>query len=212
MSLYGYARVSTIDQNMGTQIEELKKYGCIKIFRDKVTGVAEKKPQFDKLMTLVNKGDTIVVTRIDRLGRNTLQTLQLIEELNERGVKLEILNLPFDANNSMGRALMQVAMVFAQLERDMIKEKQRAGIELAKKQGKYKGRPRQLTKNNVRVRVALEEFAKGQRTVKEICDLYGISRASLYRVAKVEGIERGEENAAKLGQKRRDKFIPSELN
>lgn len=195
MTLYGYARVSAADQNLDTQIEQLKEHGCTEIFQETITGVAARKPVFEKLLSIVQPGDSIVVTRIDRLGRDTLQMLTLIEELNKRGVRLEILNLPFDANNSMGKALMQVAMVFAQLERDMIKEKQRAGIELAKKRGVYRGRPHTYTERHKGLQHALELFRnrdKNGMTVDQISEITGISRATIYRAARQQKSEKTE--------------------
>jgi DNA invertase Pin-like site-specific DNA recombinase len=193
MTMYGYARVSAADQNLDTQIEQLKEYGCEEIFQEKITGVAERKPVFERLLSVVQPGDSIVVTRIDRLGRDTLQMLTLIEDLNKRGVRLEIMNLPFDANNSMGKALMQVAMVFAQLERDMTKEKQRAGIELAKRRGVYRGRPHTYTKRHKGLQHALELFNNRDQngmTVDQISEITGISRATIYRAARQQKSEK----------------------
>jgi len=116
------------------------------------------------------------------------------KEIRAKGATLRSLTEPWlTADGSpQSELLMNIFSSLAEFERKMTLQRQREGIALAKQRGAYKGRPPKLTKNNARVRVALEEFARGKRPVRQICELYGISRASLYRIAKAEGIERGQ--------------------
>lgn len=178
--IYGYARVSSTDQNLDTQIEQLKAHGVDKIVSEKITGVAENK-LLDALLLKLEQGDTLIATRMDRLGRNTVQLLQLVEELSKRDIYLVILNLGIDTRTATGKFFLTVMAGFSELERTMIKEKQRAGIDLAKQRGKYRGRVRKYTDKHAGMNHAIELYKEKNKTVKEICEITGVSRAALYR-------------------------------
>lgn len=188
--MYGYARVSTTGQNLSTQIEALKAAGCTKIVEEKIIGTTKKKPQLDALLNDLNEGDTLVVSRMDRLGRNTVQLLSLVEDFEARGVHLVILDLNIDTRTPTGKFFLTIMAGFAELDRTMIKEKTAAGIELAKKAGKYKGRPTEFTDNNPNLVHALELYETTDKTVKEICSISNIGRTTLYKNVKERGIER----------------------
>lgn len=188
--IYGYARVSSTGQNLATQIEALKAAGCDKVVEEKVTGVAKEKERLDELLNDLQEGDTLIVSRMDRLGRCTLQLLTLVEELKERGVHLVILDLGIDTRTANGEFILTVFAAFSQLERNIIKEKTAAGIALAKKNGKYKGRPKKYTANNPKLVQALADYQTTDKTVKEICKTYSIGRTTLYDNIKRKGIVR----------------------
>lgn len=178
--IFGYARVSSQDQNLQTQTEQLEKYGVDKIVQEKITGVAAEK-KLDSLLDTLQDEDTLVATRMDRLGRNTIQLLQLVDELSARNIHLVILDLNIDTRTPTGKFFLTIMSGFSELERTIIKEKQRAGIELAKKSGKYKGRPKKFTRRHAGMSHAIELYNEGNRTVKDICTITNVSRSTLYR-------------------------------
>lgn len=188
--IYGYARVSTTGQNLATQLEALKKAGCETIIEEKVIGVAKKKERLDALLNDLQEGDTLIVSRMDRLGRNTVQLLSLVEDFESSGVHLVILDLNIDTRTPTGKFFLTVMAGFAELDRTMIKEKTAAGIELAKKKGKYKGRPKKFTDNNPKLVHALDLYQTTDKTVKEILSITGIGRTTLYDAIKEKGITR----------------------
>lgn len=126
-------------------------------------------------------GDTLVVTRMDRIGRNTIQLLQLVEQLREKDVHFAILNLGIDTRTPTGKFFLTVMDAFSELDREMIKEKQRAGIKLAKQKGVYRGRLKKYTDKHPGMNHAIALREHTTKTVKEICQITGVSQAALYR-------------------------------
>lgn len=179
--IYGYARVSTSKQNLEGQIEELKKYGVDKIISEKVSGISSKKSKLKDLLDSLKIKDILVVTRIDRFGRNTIQLLQLIKDLQKKEIDIVILNMGIDTRSSTGKFFLTVMSAFSELERNIIKEKQAAGIESAKKRGLYKGRPKQYTLNSPKIRHAIDLRINTNKTVKEISQITDVSESTLYR-------------------------------
>ncbi|MGG3556273.1 recombinase family protein [Peribacillus frigoritolerans] len=189
MTTYGYARVSTIGQNLATQLEALNKVGVDKVIKEKVSGVSKKKPQLDALLEALQDGDTLVVSRMDRLGRSTLQLLTLVEELNARGVDLVLLDMNVDTRTRTGKMMLTILAALAENERELIKEKQQEGIALAKQAGKYKGSVKKYGDNNPKMIHALELYEAGE-TVSKITKITEISKATLYRRLKELNITR----------------------
>lgn len=188
---YGYARISTDkNQKNDTQVDQLKRYGVDKIISETVIGVAKVKKLNKLIETTLKEGDSLVVARMDRLGRKTIQLLQLMEELEERNISLVFLDYNVDTSTAAGKMFIRNLASFAEFERDLIKEKTRAGIELAKQKGRYKGKQTKFKLNNDDVQRALEDYDSGKYTVKHICKLYKLSRATFYRRLK----ERDERN------------------
>jgi DNA invertase Pin-like site-specific DNA recombinase len=179
--IYGYARVSSTDQNLGTQLEHLNGFGVDEIVEEKITGVAKAKPKLDELIDSLVEGDMLVVARMDRLGRNTLQLLELVEGLSERNVHLVVMDMNIDTRTPTGKFFLTIMAGFSELERTIIKEKQRNGIELAKKNGKYKGRLKKYTSKHAGMTHAIELYQTGKYTVKQICEITKVSRSALYR-------------------------------
>lgn len=191
---YGYARVSSSGQHLTAQIKQLKEAGCETIYKEKVSGrKAENSEQFKLLLETVKKGDTIVVTKLDRFARSTKDALNTIEYINSKGVSLIVLNMggdKLDTSTAIGKLMITVLSGIAEFEADMIRERQLEGIEEAKKRGVYKGRPKKYTEKNTKLQHALELFNNREnkdakiKTVKEIEAITGISRATLYRSAR----------------------------
>lgn len=183
--IYGYGRVSAKDQNLATQIEQLERFGCEKIITEKISGVAKNKFKLDELLESMISEDTLVVTRMDRLGRSTTQLLNLVEELNARDIHLVIMSPNIDTRDHVfGKFFLTVLSGFAEMERELIKEKQRNGIEIAKRDGKYKGRKKKYTRDHMGMGHALELYHSGKKSVKEITEITGVSRSALYRELK----------------------------
>lgn len=194
MTVRGYIRVSTGEQNPARQIKSLKEHGAEKLYLDKLSGSTRNRPELERMLEDLEPGDEVIIHEMSRFSRSVVDTDHLVKEIRKKEATLRSLSEPWlTADDSpQSELLMNIFSSLAQFERKMTLQRQREGIALAKARGVYKGRPAKLTQNNARVRVALEEFADGKRPVREICELYGISRASLYRVAKKEGIQRGQ--------------------
>lgn len=188
---YGYARVSSSSQNLDAQINQLKHVQCDKIFREKVSGRQKvERQQLQILLEAVKEGDSIVVTKLDRFARSTKDALSIIEELNEKGVTLIVLNMGgdrVDTSTAIGKLMITVLSGIAEFEADMIRERQLEGIQEAKKRGVYKGRPKKYTDKNPSLNHAVELFKErsiNRKTVKQIEEITKISRATIYREIK----------------------------
>lgn len=180
--IVGYARVSSADQNLARQLEQLKSENTDKIFEDKASGATTKRPAFQQMMEYVREGDTIVVCSMDRLARNLTDLLNTTKELQAKGVSIRFLkeSILLDASGSdaaMTKLLMSMLGAVAEFERSMIRERQREGIELAKKRGVYKGRkPTDVAV----IEKAREKINLGIPLAKVARDA-GLARSTLYR-------------------------------
>lgn len=176
----GYARVSTRDQNPQMQLDALAKAGVETVFTDKgVSGTLVSRPELDKALDSLRDGDVLVVWKLDRLGRNTRNLLLLVEELEERGVKLHSLTEGIDTSGPMGKAMLTVISAFAQLERDTLVERTMAGLEVAREAGKLGGRPPKLTPE--KVAKAQKLIDSGEYRTREVAAMFKVSPPTLYR-------------------------------
>lgn len=175
---YGYARVSTVAQDLTVQNEELKKEGCEAIFEEKFTGTKTDRPQFKKLLAKLQEGDTLVVTKLDRLARNTKEGIEVIENMFDRGIKLHVLNVGLLENTTMGRFFLTTLLAVAEMERNLIVERTQEGKSLAKQRDDFReGRPRKHTKHHVQHALKLLE----NHTYKEVEAMTGINKRTLIR-------------------------------
>lgn len=180
--IFGYARVSAVDQNLNTQLEDLKRAGCTRIFQEKVSGTRTSSPALNEMLSLLRQGDLVVVNRLARLGRNTVHTIQLVEEFSQRGIFFRALDLGIDSQTPAGRMIIGVLASFNQYERENNREKSIAGIALAKAQGKQMGRPEGVDEANFqKVKLAIEKGA----SVKEAAVMTGVSISSVKRYRKL---------------------------
>jgi len=182
--IYGYARVSTQGQNLAEQKAKLKESGvdAKSIYAEKFTGTTTDRPQFNALMDVLKAGDTLTITKLDRLARNTREALDVIETLLNKDVAINVLNLGQIENTSIGRMIYTILLSVASLERDMIVERTQAGKAYAKKhKPNYKeGRPkRQLTPQYLHAIELLKTY-----TYKEVASKTGISESTLHRIKK----------------------------
>jgi DNA invertase Pin-like site-specific DNA recombinase len=187
----GYARVSTYEQNLDLQIDALQKEGCKQIYSDKISGVKSKKPDFEKLMEYVRTGDTIVVWKLDRLGRSTVQLIELIEELKKKGIHLKSLSEPIDTTSASGTLFFQFMCMLAEHERNIIRERTMAGLSSARARGRRGGRPNGLSEHYQLIAPEVKEmYEKGIRTTEEIRKIFKIkSQPTLYKILIFSGVD-----------------------
>ena len=184
MANLGYARVSTGDQSLDRQKDELRAAGADMVYSEVGSGKkGADRPQWDELRRSLRKGDSLVVTELSRLGRSTSQLSALADELKERGVALRILNLGIDTGTPSGRLIYQIIAAVAEMERELLIERTNSGLAASRARGRKGGRKREFSPKAVRK--AQEQYDKGDLSVTEIARLAGVSRQTLYRYLNV---------------------------
>jgi DNA invertase Pin-like site-specific DNA recombinase len=179
--LIGYARVSTLEQNLDLQIDALQKAGCEKIFTDKMSG-AKTRPGLDEALTFLRPEDVLVVWKLDRLGRRTVKLIQLIEALKERGIGFKSLSNAIDTTTPEGMFIYRISSSFAELERDLARERTMAGLSAARARGRLGGRPRKL--NDKQAKLAATMLKDPHTSIDEVCETFpNVSRRTIYRRA-----------------------------
>lgn len=191
MAKIGYARVSSIGQNLARQEELLKHAGAEKIFMEKQSGAKiENRPELLKLLEYIREKDTIIITELDRLGRTEKDLTYIINTINRKGANLEILSLPSTQikdpalNKLVNNLILEIYKYIAQQEREKIRERQRQGIALAKKQGKYKGRKRKYSKNSPQLTHAFRLLDQGY-SIRKAAESTGINYQTLRNYIKL---------------------------
>ena len=174
----GYARVSSDDQNLDLQYDALKEAGCKKIFDDRASGAKAPRPGLDRLLETVREGDSVIVWRLDRLGRSMTELLKLVDQLESSGVELSSLKEKIDTSSSGGRLVFHIFAALAEFERSLIRERTSAGLNAAKARGRTGGRPPALDTKEQKLLVKLYE--SGEHSIGEICQILRISKATLY--------------------------------
>ena len=183
--LIGYARVSTHDQNLGLQRDALKAAGCDKIIEDTASGGKVQRSGLDRALELLRKGDTLVVWRLDRLGRSLRHLIELITELEGQGIGFRSLQESIDTTSPGGTLVFHIFGALAEFERNLIRERTMAGLEAARARGRTGGRRHKL---DVRKRALAVELYRGkQHTVVEICDMVGITKPTLHAYIRAAG-------------------------
>ncbi len=177
--LYGYARVSTVDQDPALQLNALKAAGCARIFTDKVSGKLERRPQLDKLLAVLLPGDVIVVWRLDRLGRSLTHLIGFLSDLGERGVEFRSLTEAIDTTTAGGKLLFHIMSALAEFERALIVERTMAGLAAARARGRCGGRPR--TVDDAKVALIRELYDAREYSVDAIARMVGVGRTTVYR-------------------------------
>lgn len=178
---YGYARISTIGQDLQSQVDTLEAEGCDVIFTEQFTGTRIDRKEFSRLITEIQEGDTLVVTKLDRFARSVRGGIEVIKELFELGVRVHVLNMGIIENTPTGRLIFNIMMSFAEFERDMIVERTQEGKMIARQDPNYKeGRPKKYSKKQIEHAVKLKE----KHTYKQVEELTGISKPTIYREMK----------------------------
>ncbi len=176
----GYARVSTNLQNLDMQLDALKEHGCEEVFTDKVSGAKDKRVGLDDALRFVRPGDTLVVWRLDRLGRNMQHLIKIVNDLNERGISFHSLqeNITMDKASATGQLMFHLFAAFAEFERNLIQERSAAGRAAARARGRLGGRPEKLDKKEME---ALRTLVDSGTPIKDIAKMWGVSRTTIYR-------------------------------
>lgn len=176
----GYARVSTPDQKLDLQIDALKEAGCEEIFTDVGSGFKFERKGLGAMLDFVRSGDTVVVYKLDRLGRSVLDLIKTVEGLRERLVALQSISENIQTDSPGGKLLFHVMSSLAEFERDLIRERTMAGMEAARARGRMGGRPKKLSTES-KVAVVRKLYNDKSNSVDDICSTVGISRSTLYR-------------------------------
>lgn len=174
--IFGYARVSTEQQNLDRQLDALRKYGCDTIYNEKMTGTKRDRPELAKLLDRMTEGDTVVIESLSRLGRSTKDLIELTELFQSKGVHLVSLKESIDT--STGKLLFTLMSAIAQFERDVIADRTREGLKSARARGRTGGRPKT---DPDAVRKAVKLYNTRQYSIREIEELTGVKKSTLYR-------------------------------
>jgi DNA invertase Pin-like site-specific DNA recombinase len=177
--LLGYARVSTTDQQPQLQVDALERAGCYRVFTETASGARSDRPTLAQLLDQLRPGDTVVVWKLDRLGRSLRHLVDTVTGLADRGIGFRSLQEAIDTTTPGGKLVFHVFAALAEFERDLIRERTAAGLAAARARGRRGGRPSVLTAQ--KAKVAQEMYASGQYTVATIAKTLGVSRASIYR-------------------------------
>lgn len=181
----GYARVSTKEQSLDSQIEELEKFGCIKVFSEKISGAKAKMPELEACLAFLRPGDTLVVYHLDRLNRLSARLLMLHEELRARDITLQVMTLPMDLNDpTVGKLVLTIFSALAETEYNVKKERSRRGMEAARARGRVGGRIYKLTPEKRQLVVDAYDSMKYQ--IKDIARMFGIGITTVYNYVKEE--------------------------
>lgn len=177
----GYARISTCGQGESLENQEhtLLDHGCERIYKDIASGARATRPGLEQAKDYARQGDTIVVTRLDRLGRSTIDTLKTVKELDERGIRIEALDTQLDTSTPAGRLVLSVIASLAEWERDLLIERTNEGLAHARAQGRVGGRPAKLTANQRQA--ALNSLAAGM-SQSQVAETFGVSRSTIARL------------------------------
>jgi DNA invertase Pin-like site-specific DNA recombinase len=197
--LVGYARVSTRQQDLGLQLDALEQAGCARIFKDVGSGTIRKRPQLEACLDYLRAGDTLVVWRLDRLGRSLRHLVEAVAQLEERGIAFLSLREAIDTTTAGGRLQLHLFAALAEFERELIRERSQAGREVAKAAGRLGGRPPKLTPEKKAAAIAMR--AEGKMTMSQIARSLGVGRTTLYdhidQLPPLDGIARPSKNDAR---------------
>lgn len=176
--IYGYARVSTEDQSLNLQHDAFKKYGVDEVFEEKMSGTRKDRPQLEALLSVLKKGDKVVVYKLDRISRSTKHLIELTELFAEKGVEFVSIQDNIDTTTAMGRFFFTIMAGVAQLERDIISDRTKAGLEAARARGRLGGRP---AADQNAINQALTLYDSKKYTVPQITEMTGVSKTTLYK-------------------------------
>lgn len=190
----GYARVSTKDQNLNLQIEALQKAGCKKIFEEKISGSTKNRPELDKMIEQFRSGDELYVWRLDRLGRSLKHIIDLVLSLSEKGIIIKGLTDGVDTSTINGRLFLNLMASLAEYERELIRERTKAGLQSARARGRLGGRPKGYSKETISKLLLMRSVYKdSKKSPEEIYTALNLTRATFYRYAKILDTHTDEE-------------------
>jgi DNA invertase Pin-like site-specific DNA recombinase len=197
----GYARISTIDQNLDMQKDALERAGCTKIFTETASGAKVDRPILRDALNYVRAGDVLVVWKLDRLGRSLKQLIETVTELQERGIEFKSLTENIDTTTSAGKLIFHIFGSLAEFERDLIRERTKAGLTAARARGRIGGRPRAEGLNDEKkIALARSLYNDKNNTIDTICKMLKVSRATLYRYVSIQrAIDQRSDNRQSQG-------------
>jgi DNA invertase Pin-like site-specific DNA recombinase len=176
----GYARVSTEDQKLTIQLEELKKAGCTRIYREKVSGSYRDRPELNRMLDQLREGDVIIIWKLDRLARSTRNLLEIVETIASAGARFQSISEPWaDTTTHAGKMIMTIFAGIAEFERDLIRERTGAGRADAKKRGVRFGRPKKMNEEQLKL---ARRLLKEGTSVSEVARTFSVHPATLYRM------------------------------
>ena len=176
--IIGYARVSTAEQNLDLQLDDLKKCGCEKIYQEKMSS-GKDRPELEKALDSLRSGDTFVFWKLDRVGRSMMELITKFNDLEKRGVEVISIKDSIDTSTPVGKMMFHVMAALAEFERDTIRSRTRAGLEAAKARGRKGGRRESLDSKQKKMAIAM--LKSSDNTVKEIADQLNVSESTIYR-------------------------------
>jgi DNA invertase Pin-like site-specific DNA recombinase len=189
---FGYARVSTHEQILDLQIDALKAAGCERIYQEKASGSKAERPELMRMLDQLRIGDTVIIWKLDRLGRSLAHLIKLVSDLEDQGVGLLSLNDPIDTTTPQGRLVFRIFASLAEFERDVIRERTMAGVASARRRGRLLGRPKGLTKNaEQKARLAESLYKDENFSVEQIARELRISKTTLYKYLRHRGVSIG---------------------
>lgn len=187
-----YARVSTEEQNEARQIETAHEVQAEKIFLDKLSGKNTERPQLEQMMNFIREGDTVIISEISRLARNTQDLLSLVEQMRKKGVEFRSVKECLDTTTPQGKFVLTIFAALGEFEREMIRQRQAEGIAIAKRDGKYRGR-KPIDLDEAYFRSVCQEWQSGKRTAVSIAKQFGFTTTTFYKKLKLFGIKRDYE-------------------
>jgi DNA invertase Pin-like site-specific DNA recombinase len=182
----GYARVSTDDQVLDSQHDALAAAGCEQVYDDVASGARDDRPGLEQAMKALRKGDVLVVYKLDRVGRSLPHLVELVAELERREVGFRVLTGQIDTTTAAGRLVFHIFAALAEFERELIRERTRAGLDAARARGRKGGRPAKMTPSKLRMAMAL--MADPRSVAQEVAAQLGVSTATLYRYVDGKGV------------------------
>ncbi|MCI0563928.1 MAG: recombinase family protein [Nitrososphaera sp.] len=188
----GYARVSTQKQDLSLQLDALQSAGCATIYQEKVTGSKRERPELQKMMNQIRAGDVVVIWKLDRLARSLTDLVSQVNEMQAKGAELQSLNDHIDTTTPQGKFTFHLFASLAEFERDIIRERTKAGLAAARARGRQGGRPKGLSREAQHTAIIAEKlYQEGVLTVKEICRQLSISRGTFYNYLRYRGVKVG---------------------
>lgn len=184
MTLVGYARVSTTDQDLSLQLDALNAVGCIRIFQEEASGVLDVRPELEAMMTYLRPGDVLTVWRLDRLGRSVSHLTRVVNSLAAEGIGFKSLTEGIDTTTPAGKFIFHIFAALAEFERDIIRERTLAGLKAARARGRTGGRRPKLSEDQIAT--ARQLYNAKKHTVGQIAAIVGVSRATVYRALEAQ--------------------------
>ncbi|GAB3048484.1 recombinase family protein [Spirosoma pulveris] len=188
----GYARVSTQDQNLALQLDALNAAGCSKIFQEKVSGSKTERPELKRLLEIIREGDTLMIWKLDRLGRSLNHLIEIVTQLEQQHIGLVSLNDPIDTTTAQGRLVFRIFASLAEFEREVIRERTLAGLASARRRGQLLGRRTGLSKaGEQKARIGESLYKEAKYSVEQIARELHISKTTLYKYLRLRGVDIG---------------------